>query len=105
MAEEVVAGEMYTLGRWLVRAGREQEFIEAWLALGVHFRSLPRPPGEGTLVQSDQDPRLFYSFGPWDSADDIAAMRADPGTMPAVGRLTALCEESAPGAFRLVARS
>ena len=100
-----MADEVYTLGRWLVRSGREQEFIEVWRGLGAYFMSLPHPPGPGpgTLVQSMDDPRLFYSFGPWRSLDDIAAMRADSRTPAAIGRLMALCDEAAPGSYRVAA--
>ena len=57
--------EVYTLGRWLVKAGQEATFIHAWKELGAFFLSLPEPPGPGTLVQSTDNPSLFYSFGPW----------------------------------------
>ncbi|MDP9342000.1 MAG: antibiotic biosynthesis monooxygenase [Actinomycetota bacterium] len=96
--------EVYTLGVWRVREGKESEFVEAWRRLGGYFRNLPNPPGPGTLVQSVDDPRLFYSFGPWRSLDDIAMMRSAPDTPGALARLAALCDEAKPGTFRVVAR-
>ena len=95
--------EVYTLGRWVVKAGQEASFIDAWKELGAFFLSLPEPPGPGTLVQSTNNPMLFYSFGPWPSAGAVAAMRANPGTPTVMGRLAALCEEATPCMFRLVA--
>ena len=59
-----MSDEIYTLGAWRVKDGKQSEFVEAWKALGSYFRSLPLPPGEGTLLQSIDDPRQFYSFGP-----------------------------------------
>lgn len=56
----------------------------------------------GTLLQSLADPTLFYSFGPWDSQEAIAAMRADPGAQEAIRTITALCTEAMPGAYRWV---
>ena len=96
-------GDVYTLGVWKVKPGQEEGFIAVWKELGDFFRSLPNPPGPGTLVQSLDDPTLFYSFGPWNSLADIQAMRAHPQTPAMIGKLASLCETATPAAFRLVA--
>jgi hypothetical protein len=73
-----MAGDgVYTLGRWVAKAGQEAAFIQAWREFGAFFLSLPEPPGPGTLVQSADNPGLFYSFGRWPSADAVAAMHRD----------------------------
>jgi len=95
-------GTAYTLALWHVKGGKEEEFVEAWKGLSDYFIGLPNPPGEGTLVRSVEDPRLFYSFGPWRSFEDIQRMRSDPRTQEMIGRLAALCEEAKPGTFRVV---
>jgi len=97
--------EVYTLGVWQVRAGSESEFVEAWKALGERFRSLPHPPGPGTLIQSVDDPQQFYSFGPWRGLDDIKDMRGNPDAVEGLARLADLCEVAKPGTFRVVARA
>jgi hypothetical protein len=91
------------VGHWKSKPGRENDLIEAWKGLGDFFLSLPQPPGPGTLVQSIDDPALFYSFGPWDSIEAIQAMRANPGSRAAIGRLAELCEVAEPGTYRVVA--
>lgn len=97
-------GRPYTLALWRVQPGRESEFVQAWKDLGEVFSRLPDPPGgEGTLVQSVDDPQQFYSFGWWQRFEDIRAMRADPQAGAAVARLAALCTEAQPGAYRVVA--
>jgi hypothetical protein len=98
-----MSDEIYTLGVWRVRDGRQGDFVEAWKSLGRVFRDLPHPPGEGTLVQSLDDPRQFYSFGPWRALHDVREMRTDPEARKGIGRLMELCEEGRPGAFRVVA--
>ena len=98
-----MSDEIYTLGAWRVKGGKQSEFVEAWKGLGGYFRSLPQPPGEGTLLQSLDDPQQFYSFGPWRSLDDIQEMRSRPATAGEIGKLMELCEEGRPGAFRVVA--
>lgn len=95
-------GAPYTLGRWLVKDGQEEAFVAAWKELGAFFLGLPNPPGQGTLVRSIDNPRLFYSFGPWKSLEDIQAMRSHPQTPAMFQRLIELCEEATPGAYRVV---
>lgn len=95
----------YTHAKWKVKPGNEAEFIEAWKAVGEIFLSLPNPPGTGTLIRSEANPTLFYSFGPWNSPDDIAAMRANPLAQAAIKRAIDLCDEATPGSYRVVARA
>lgn len=101
--EGVVGGDYYTLGVWRVKQGREAEFIDAWKAVGAAFLQLPDPPGPGTLIRSESDPALFYSFGPWQRLEDIQAMRDDPRSRAALNELISLCTEASPGTYRLVA--
>ena len=98
-----MAEEIYTLGAWRVKDGKQIEFVEAWKALGRYFRSLPHPPGQGTLLQSVDEAQQFYSFGPWSTLDDIQEMRSRPDTAKEIGKLMDLCEEGRPGTFRVVA--
>ena len=95
--------EVYTLGVWRVKEGKQSEFVEEWKGLGHFFRGLPHPPGLGTLLQSLDDPQQFYSFGPWRKLDDIQEMRDHPDAPKEIGKLMDLCEEGRPGAFRVVA--
>lgn len=98
-----MSNEVYTLGVWRVKEGKESEFVEAWKELGRHFGGLPNPPGEGTLLQSLDEPRQFYSFGPWRTLDDIREMRSHPDTPKGISKLMSLCEEGRPGTFRVAA--
>jgi hypothetical protein len=93
----------YTLARWLVREGQEEAFIAAWHQLAAFFLMLKDAPRWETLLRNVNDTREFYSFGPWPSMETIAAMRAHPETPLAIGRLTALCEESDLGTYIVAA--
>ncbi len=92
----------YTLATYRVAAGKEEKFIKAWTALAEMFSSLPSPPYWGTLIRSAADPRLFHSFGPWESAETVAAMRASPEAAAAFGAIRKLCEDMTPGDYELV---
>ncbi len=99
-------GRVYTLGMWRVKPGKEAEFIEAWKGLSGVFSKLPQPPGgKGTLVQSLNDPLLFYSFGEWTSMDAIQAMRQDATAQAGIKKVGELCTEATPGSFRVVAEA
>jgi heme-degrading monooxygenase HmoA len=94
----------YTLALWRVQPGRQDEFVQAWKDLGEVFRGLPDPPGgEGTLLQSVEDPQRFYSFGWWQRLEDVQAMRTNPAAGAAIARLAALCSKAQPGTYRVVA--
>jgi len=98
--------QVYTLGVWHAKEGRKAEFVIAWKELGAVFASLPQPPsGKGVLIQSVTDATLFYSFGPWRSASDVTAMRADSRAQAGIQRIRDLCTEATPGMFRVVAES
>jgi hypothetical protein len=95
--------EVYTHAEWLVLPGREEEFIAAWKELGDAFAALEHPPIWGTLLRSTSERRLFYSFGPWRSVADVAAMRAHAPTQVSLQRVGALCERATPGGYERVA--
>lgn len=98
-----MSASAYTLARWYVKEGREADFVRAWSGeLADHFLSLPGSRW-GTLLQSTEDPRQFYSFGPWDSLEDIRNMRSAPRTREVFGVLGELCDEVQPGVFRHLA--
>ena len=97
--------QIYTHGAWLVKEGKQQEFIEAWKELGEVFGALSDPPGKGILIQSTSEPTLFYSFGPWNSMEAVEAMRNNPKAQQGIRKLIDLCTEATPGSYRVVAES
>jgi heme-degrading monooxygenase HmoA len=94
--------QAYTLAMYRVKAGQEDAFISAWNELADTFSSLPDPPLWGTLIRHQTDRTLFYSFGPWRSAEHVRAMRGDPKAGEAFGKLRELCAEITPGDYEMV---
>ena len=92
----------YTLATYKVIPGKEDEFIATWNDLAKAFSSLPSPPYWGTLIRSQTDRSLFHSFGPWEHADDVRAMRANPVAVAAFDAIRRLCVDMAPGDYELV---
>ncbi|GAC1440260.1 MAG: hypothetical protein NVSMB51_19350 [Solirubrobacteraceae bacterium] len=58
--------QLYTCGRWTVRTGRKEAFVEAWNELAVWTTAEVPGASWATLLQDrDQDQRnRFLSFGP-----------------------------------------
>jgi hypothetical protein len=100
--EETAMTRPYTLATYRVMPGREEAFIAAWADLAAVFAALPSPPYWGTLIRSASDPSLFHSFGPWERAEDVRAMRAHPQAGAAFAALGALCREMNPGDYEVV---
>lgn len=92
----------YTLATYRVKAGKEDEFKECWHRLAQTFSSLPDAPYWGTLIRSRSEPRLFHSFGPWEKAEHVAAMRANEKARAAFAELGKFCEEMTPGDYEVV---
>lgn len=95
--------KFYTHAMWKVRPGDEALFVEAWRGLADAFLSLPVAATRGTLIQSLDDPSLFYSFGPWASLDVLQGMRSNPQAKAAIRSVVELCEQATPGSYRVVA--
>jgi heme-degrading monooxygenase HmoA len=88
--------EPWTHGRWRVKPGREQEFVEAWRELAEwSLKEFPEARGAKLLRDRDQ-PNRFYSFGVWDSDEAVARWRAHSGFSEAIERMSELIEELEP---------
>lgn len=92
----------YTLATYKVVPGKESEFVAAWNNLAATFSALPKPPYWGTLIRSTTDPTIFHSFGPWQDASDVAAMRNDPNASAAFQKIAIACREMTPGNYELI---
>ena len=94
--------EIDTVGIWTVTAGREEEFVAAWQALG-EATIAEFPAAHGRLLRDVDNPGRFVSFGPWDSHDTIDAWRASTSFKEGVARIRALLDAFEPGTFELSA--
>ncbi len=92
----------YTLASWHIQEGQEEKFVRIWKDELAHAFSNANPKAQGTLIQSLEDPRQFYSFGPWESLEEMEAARRDEQVRAAIGKLLALCDSATPGPYRVV---
>jgi heme-degrading monooxygenase HmoA len=98
-------GRLYTHGRWVVKEGQADAFQAGWTALADWTNSniAGAIQGEVRLLQDLDDPRVFYSFGPWETLEAIEAWRADAAFQQRVRQLRELLESFEAHTLRTVA--
>lgn len=94
--------DVYTVGIWTVKAGREAEFVAAWRAMGEATLA-EFPDAHGTLLRDSADSRRFISFGPWKSLEQVEAWRASAAFKEGVTAIRELLDDFQPGTYQISA--
>ena len=92
----------FTHTSWVVKEGRESEFVERWR----EWADWTRRQGlasHATLLRDVDDPRRFVSFGPWESMQAVRNWRALTGYHERVAELRELVDELEPRTLEVVA--
>lgn len=92
-----------TLGDWLVKPGKESEFIALWDSFAQWTSQNHAGGGTGHLLQDVTNPSRFVSFGFWDNVDAIDRWREDSEFQDFLGNARKLCDEIQPRTLKLVA--
>jgi hypothetical protein len=66
---------IWTHGVWTVKLGHEADFIAAWRAMARDAVDEFKPPTEPHLMQDQERPNVFRSFGAWDDPEQVARFR------------------------------
>ena len=91
----------YTHTNWLVKEGRESEFVERW----SEWADWSRRQGlaaRAMLLRDVDDPRRFVSFGPWESIQAVGHWRAQVGYHERVARLREVVDHFEPRTLEVV---
>ncbi|MER3408740.1 MAG: hypothetical protein C4306_01230 [Thermoleophilia bacterium] len=93
---------LYTHTTWVVRPGREEDFVERWSEWidWSHRQGLQTP---AMLLRDVDNERTFVSFGPWASIDAVRSWRALEGYQERVARLQEVVESFQPRTLLVVA--
>ncbi len=94
--------EVYTMGIWTVKAGREEEFVAAWRAMG-EATIAEFPAAHGRLLRNVDNPGRFVSFGPWESLETVDAWRASAAFQVGVAHIRELLDAFEPGTYEVSA--
>jgi len=96
-------GHPYASGRWLVNAGREDEFIERWTTFTQW--SLDNIPGAHSyvLLRDNAEARRFVSFGAFENQEAVTQWRERPEFTELRDACIQLCEEFEPHDYTVAA--
>jgi quinol monooxygenase YgiN len=88
--------QRFSVGIWLVKSGREDDFVAAWGDFAKQVFNQNLGAGEVYLLQDIQQPRRFISSGSWDSIQEIGAWRQLPEFKQFFVKAKELCDEITP---------
>jgi heme-degrading monooxygenase HmoA len=93
--------EIYTSGRWIVKPGEEDAFVQEWEAFVMWASTMP---GCGTfrLVRDLERPSEYLSFAPWESFEAQRTWKQLPEFRERIGRVGSHCEHFQPSTHDLV---
>jgi quinol monooxygenase YgiN len=87
--------EVWTLGRWTVVPGKEDEFVRGWREMATWTHS-QFPTGSATLLRDRDQANVFFSFGPWPDLEAVGQWRASEGFQKRVSKIRELLESFEP---------
>jgi heme-degrading monooxygenase HmoA len=96
--------DLYTHHVWVVRSGREEEFVARWKDLAEWTAGNVRGAGTARLLQDMEHPGRFISVAPWESREALAAWRSQLGYQERLGRLRELLETFTPSTLAVRAQ-
>ena len=91
----------YTFGVWIVKPGREDDFVAGWREMAEWTAANAPGAGIGRLLQDEDQPTRFISIGPWDDKEAIAIWRSQLGLQERVGKLREMLETFTPATLDL----
>jgi quinol monooxygenase YgiN len=91
----------YTFGVWIVKPGREEDFVVAWRELAAWTAAHSPGAGVAQLLQDEDQPLRFISIGPWDDKGAIAASRSQLGFQERTAKLREMLETFTPATLEL----
>ena len=96
--------QLYTVGTWTAKPGKEADFISAWVEFARWTAENQPGAAHAYILQDLAHPQRFLTFGPWESAERIDAWRATPEFKTFGVQIRELCDDFQPGTFNLVAQ-
>jgi heme-degrading monooxygenase HmoA len=94
--------ELYTFGAWKPSAGKEDAFVEAWLAFAGWASSRPGA-GKLRLARDVREPNRFISFGSWDTPDAVRDWKSSSEFRERISQVQQHVDEFKPTELAVVA--
>lgn len=86
----------YSYGVWIVKPGREEDFVAGWREMAEWTAANAPGAGIGRLFQDENQPGRFISVARWDDKDAIAAWRSQLGFQERIAKLRDMLETFTP---------
>jgi quinol monooxygenase YgiN len=91
----------HTFGVWIVKPGREDDFVAGWRELAEWTAANSPGAGSSRLLQDEDQPQRFISIGAWDDRDAMAASRSQLGLQERIAKLREMLETFTPASLEL----
>ena len=95
--------QLFTHGRWVVKAGREDDFVAAWREFAEWTMANVEGSSRAWLLRDREQRNQFFTFGPWESLEAVEAWCASTGFQERVGPMQELLESFEPHTLDAVA--
>jgi heme-degrading monooxygenase HmoA len=95
----------YTLGIWLVKPGKETEFVSEWASFAKWTAENVAGSGKGHLLQDEKNSSRFISFGSWENEKQIQQWRESTAFKDFVAKAKTLCDDFQPNTLKEVSTS
>lgn len=105
MANNQETKDIYTLGIWNAKPGKQKELIEEWTKFANWTSNNVSGPGRAYLLQDENDSLRFISFGPWDNESSIHHWRETQEFKNFVAKVNELCDDFQPNTLRVASTS
>jgi quinol monooxygenase YgiN len=91
----------YAFAVWIVKPGREDDFIAGWRELTEWTAANAPGAGASRLLQDEDQPLRFISIGRWGDRNAAAVSRSQLGFQERVGKLREMLETYTPANLEL----
>jgi heme-degrading monooxygenase HmoA len=96
-------GGKWASGRWQVREGKADEFVERWKDWLGWTSQTVAGFGSATLLRSEEDPLRFTSVSDWDDDASLKAWKISQAFQEKFQSVRELCDEFLGGDFDVAA--
>ena len=97
--------EIYTLGIWTIKPGKENDFIKEWTSFAHWMSKHLSGARKGHLLQDEKNPLRFISFGPWENEDEMQKWRDSKEFKEFIAKVIELCDDFQPNTLKVVSAS
>jgi quinol monooxygenase YgiN len=97
--------DIYTLGIWMVKPGKAEEFINEWTLFAQWTSNNVPSAGKAHLLRDEKDPLRFISFGSWKDEEAIQKWRSSEKFIDFATKIKDLCQDFQPNTLKVVSTS